>query len=967
MIFCKEIKKIKMLLIIVIITIISNGCSEGLEQNDEFSYENLNQNVIETEIIEQKESEVKQFENLIKIDDGDVDIYNHSELEFKICIPKTWRDKYVIEESDDGIIVLHKNDFDIYAMLFEIRKSETIEDWKYKYEYTKLKDDVPFFKVGEVNGYIFEGEIASDYPYNPTGKQKSTSDEYNAMINDVNSIFMSFSSTANMDEFFKVSKSQVYETNKMNTSSRTYEDPILGHIIETISTKKQTLEEIQSLYIMGEYFAVKGNSLTSSYEIDEEKIRGGITSLSDLSYLPNLKTLVINFNDLDDVIDVGDLTSLEYLDLSNNTIETINGLDKLENLRALILKNNKLKMLSLTTQMEEIIELDLSMNQLTQLDFLNKFPNVKYLLLTDNSIENISPLLKLENLSYVNTVYNPYDDVELSNDLKKRIYLEEVDYRSGLGEEILYTLYEHTSLDLKLLIPKDANKSTVVIEKEDGVLFLQYNIQNIYRPICQVTVEDTLDGITYELKTSFDPIYEGTILENFQSKYDISIDNSLWYSDYIKIIEKDHYEELSQYKPFIPKLYYKFDTGKRYTSKMENPMIIEAPNLYIDPNSSGEIRHKSGLISSEGKLLIPPKYEGLFSFSNGLAKAYYDNSNVLINELGKVIVISEDKNIDPFIDNDYDDNRIMFKEKNNEDLYGYINRNGEVVIEAQFQMAKGFREGLAPVQLVSGEWCYIDKNGQVLIKNNYVEASKFHNGIAKTRRESDKSNTEQTMRKDIFINHDGIEIKVYENIDLEYEYFTDFSEERAFKLIWPRESVDWTVEEYDDYKWNSKWSLIDKSFNSVSQRQFQEVSDFVDGYAVVRVDDYYGVIDRDGEIIIPFEYDELKYSNGIFLYSDDDLWGAINSRNEGIINPIYSYLYYDAYENFIYKKDNLYGLINKTGDISFPNIFNHIWNSSDIFYNVEFCGISAVIDQKNQMIWYTETMKGSKDEEIKMY
>ena len=50
------------------------------------------------------------------------------------------------------------------------------------------------------------------------------------------------------------------------------------------------------------------------------------------------------------------------------------------------------------------------------------------------------------------------------------------------------------------------------------------------------------------------------------------------------------------------------------------------------------------------------------------------------------------------------------------DLYGYIDAEGNPVIAQQYQMAYGFREGLACVQLVSGEWVMIDIEGSIVMR-----------------------------------------------------------------------------------------------------------------------------------------------------------------------------------------------------------------------------------------------------------
>ncbi|OWK97015.1 hypothetical protein AP75_13445 [Kaistella haifensis DSM 19056] len=65
------------------------------------------------------------------------------------------------------------------------------------------------------------------------------------------------------------------------------------------------------------------------------------------------------------------------------------------------------------------------------------------------------------------------------------------------------------------------------------------------------------------------------------------------------------------------------------------------------------------------------------------------------------------------------------------------------------------------------------------------------------------------------------------------------------------------------------------------------------GYGIISVDGYSGVIDRNGNIIIPLEYNNLidfeELESKIILGNKGELWGFINWKNEIIIPFEYSY------------------------------------------------------------------------------
>lgn len=73
------------------------------------------------------------------------------------------------------------------------------------------------------------------------------------------------------------------------------------------------------------------------------------------------------------------------------------------------------------------------------------------------------------------------------------------------------------------------------------------------------------------------------------------------------------------------------------------------------------------------------------------------------------------------------DDRYLIKE---EQLYGFIDQYGKVIIEAQFHDASDFSEGLGAVRL-NGTFGYIDPNGKPIIPYQFDVAFPFYRGIAK--------------------------------------------------------------------------------------------------------------------------------------------------------------------------------------------------------------------------------------------
>ena len=64
--------------------------------------------------------------------------------------------------------------------------------------------------------------------------------------------------------------------------------------------------------------------------------------------------------------------------------------------------------------------------------------------------------------------------------------------------------------------------------------------------------------------------------------------------------------------------------------------------------------------------------------------------------------------------------------------WGYINLRGQVVIPAQFDGAHDFSEGLAAVS-IGGKLGYVDRTGQLVVPPKFDEAQKFSGGRARVR------------------------------------------------------------------------------------------------------------------------------------------------------------------------------------------------------------------------------------------
>lgn len=222
--------------------------------------------------------------------------------------------------------------------------------------------------------------------------------------------------------------------------------------------------------------------------------------------------------------------------------------------------------------------------------------------------------------------------------------------------------------------------------------------------------------------------------------------------------------------------------------------------------------------------------------------------------------------------------------------FGYIDKNGRVVIQAKFDSAEPFSGGLAAVQLnyaPKGAWGYIDQQGHEVISPRFSEAGAFSNGLALVNAES------PSWEERVYIDKSGriaITTKQFETDRITHVQFTGpFSEGLAV--------IQATV---------AGAPLKNGYFNTegklVIPFQFDQAYNFNEGVAQVDFIDQgvrTGLIDKSGRLVsdpihlCPALFaGELQFSEGYAAATKECFapWGAIDKSGKFVIEPKYASL-----------------------------------------------------------------------------
>lgn len=159
-----------------------------------------------------------------------------------------------------------------------------------------------------------------------------------------------------------------------------------------------------------------------------------------------------------------------------------------------------------------------------------------------------------------------------------------------------------------------------------------------------------------------------------------------------------------------------------------------------------------------------------------------------------------------------------------DDRAGFINLKGDTLVPPIYDVIKPFSCGWSLVLCHNGKYNYLNQQGKKLLPDDVWEASEFKENRAFVRLD----NRSQWLS---LIDNTGEQVKL-----LQYKYHTHFTE--GYCAVWNRPTL-FTIEKMATY--------IGIDGNKAGIGEYDEVGDFVNGIAKVRMDDQTFYINRKGE------------------------------------------------------------------------------------------------------------------------
>jgi hypothetical protein len=239
-----------------------------------------------------------------------------------------------------------------------------------------------------------------------------------------------------------------------------------------------------------------------------------------------------------------------------------------------------------------------------------------------------------------------------------------------------------------------------------------------------------------------------------------------------------------------------------------------------------------------------------------------------------------------------------------DDKWGLINFEGNVVVPFIFDDMRGIQDDLIWV-MINNKIGFIDMEGNETVPIIYDSLSNFYDGAALFSRDGVSG----------FVDAFGNEIVLPENwrVVSDSDFFSEglTAVENNGLLGFINKSGDLVI----PFEYHFRYTVPGPLASTVVARY-----DFIDGYAVVPINyrfyHYkYGVIDIEGNTVIPFIYNHIRlFSEGLAAAEIDGKWGFIDTQGNAVVPFDYDYVWNFSEELAWVMLDGKWGLIT-TADI----------------------------------------------------
>lgn len=358
------------------------------------------------------------------------------------------------------------------------------------------------------------------------------------------------------------------------------------------------------------------------------------------------------------------------------------------------------------------------------------------------------------------------------------------------------------------------------------------------------------------------------------------------------------------------------------------PILYDNAGAFYNNQAIVKVNDKVKLIDKEGKDVLDKTYESLYrDTDNGYIRYKQNDKWGLMDDEGNILTDALYDSIAYFSEG--------LAAVSTNDKYGFIDEEGKIVISMIYQDVNSFSQGLA-VAKKDDAYGFIDKEGKVFIEFIYSYAYSFDDyGNAVVEYESGESYLYGLIKKTdkSFLIRDALEVdgegplysaEVEEGTSYLYKADGTRFNSKTYETVWSTNGYYANVENEDgdlrvlfredgseiisfDY-YESSYRTIELN-DEETQIIYKEDDKYLDIYTMnqqyrieadnleqmlpneeflVERNEKVGIINRSGDIILEFQYDQLMISDdGYIVYEVNGKIGIMDSDFETLINATY--------------------------------------------------------------------------------
>ena len=353
---------------------------------------------------------------------------------------------------------------------------------------------------------------------------------------------------------------------------------------------------------------------------------------------------------------------------------------------------------------------------------------------------------------------------------------------------------------------------------------------------------------------------------------------------------------------------------------------------------------KFGAVMVGGKEIVPPIYDDLSEFKNGYAVAKWNNEERVVNLSGQIRVLKGNKEI--FLPEEYDwgfdfieDICVVVKD----DKYGIVNTKFELIIPCEYEYIEALSDDLFKFR-EGGKWGIINKSKKLIVGAEYLSIS---------------YETESLLMVETRVQNGSSTEPRYGLLDCQGNVVIS-AECKTITRVGQGSNIFFIAEK------NFRKGVLDKNGNIIVPFIYDYISDGGSPFYCVYHNSYdinvhsfykfngerYICIDIDKDccqmVTVPTAYEYAAYVGyGIVKVSQIGKWGLIDILGNIIAEPQYSFI--DIFDGSFAKVGKCvdenkyqYGLIDTSGEVVLPIEYDKIekWdNGYYIIQNNELYGL----------------------------